>query len=61
MAVEGWVTSRCLEDPGFPRLLFVCLDRLVIYECLEYTVMEYEDRGTPRCEITVCSGRAVVT
>ena len=58
MAVEGWVTSRCLEDPGFPRLLFACMDRLGIYECPEYTVMEYEDRGTPRCEITICVGKS---
>jgi len=59
MAAEGWVTSRCLEDPGFPRLLFACMDRLGIYECPEYTVMEYIDRGTPRCEIIVCVVKSI--
>ena len=58
MAEEGWINSHCLEDPGFPILLFACMNRLGIYECPEYNIMEYEDRGTSWCEITICAGRS---
>jgi len=47
-----------LGRPWVPRLLFACMDRLGIYECPEYTIMEYEDRGTPWCEISVSVGKS---
>ena len=47
MAEEGWNNnSQCLEEPGFPKLLFACTDHLSIYERPEYSSREYEDRGT---------------
>src|SRR5688572_837107 len=58
MAEEGWVNSHCLEEPSFPKLLFACMDRLGIYERPEYTSREYEDRGTPRCEMIIYIGRS---
>jgi len=57
MGEEGWINNHCLEDPGFSRLLFACMDRLGIYECSEYTSREYEDRGTLRCEMIIYVGR----
>ena len=53
MGEEGWINNHCLEDPGFSRLLFACMDRLGIYERPGYTSREYEDRGTLRCEMII--------
>lgn len=58
MTAEGWVNSHCLEDAGFPRLLFACMDRLGIYEHPEYSSWEYEDCGTLLCEIIIYVGRS---
>jgi hypothetical protein len=53
MAEERETNSQCLEEPGFPKLLFACMDRVGIYERLEYSSREYEDRGTLRCEMII--------
>ena len=34
------------------------MDRFGIYECLEYSSREYEDRGTPQCEMIIYIGRS---
>jgi hypothetical protein len=58
MTEEGWVTSHFLEEAGFPRMLFICMDHFGIYECSEYSSREYEDRGTPQCEMIIYIGRS---
>ena len=58
MAEEGWVNSHCLEESGFLRLLFACMDRLGIYERPEYSIREYKDREILRCEMIIYVGRS---
>ena len=55
---EGlWTHSRCTEEPGFPKLLLVCLKRLGIREPPEYSGREYERYGIPQCEVIIHIGR----
>ena len=58
MAEEGWINGHCLDEAGFPRLLFACMDRLGIYERPEYSSKEYKDHGTLRCEMIIYVGRS---
>jgi hypothetical protein len=54
---ERETNNQCLEEPGFPKLLFACMDRVGIYERPEYSSREYEDRGTLWCEMIIFIGR----
>ena len=53
MAEEEWVNNHCLEEPDFPKLLFVCMDRLGIYKRPEYSSKEYKNREILRCEMII--------
>lgn len=52
-AEDGWTHHNCLETPGFPRLLFACMDHVGIYDRPKYSFREFEDHGTLRCEMIV--------
>lgn len=58
MEEAGWVTSYCLDEPGFPKILYSAMSLLGIMEHPEYVGREYREYGTDRCEVTVHVGRS---
>jgi hypothetical protein len=53
-----WVSSYCLNTEGFPKILYVTLQRLGIREHPEYEGREYMKHGTERCKVTVYIGKS---
>jgi hypothetical protein len=53
-----WVSSRCLNTEGFPKVLHATLQHLGVQDRPEYEGREYEELGTPRCEVTVYIGKS---
>ena len=49
----AWVSSYCLNTEGFPRILYVTLQKLGVKDRPEYEGREYEKHDTERCEVTV--------
>jgi hypothetical protein len=48
-----WEHSDCLTTEGFPSLLWETLQRVGYTKPLMYYGREYEEDGTPKCEIRV--------
>lgn len=53
-----WKTSYCLNEQGFPILLYGAMMRLGIMERPEYVGREFEEYGTERCEVIVHVGKS---
>jgi hypothetical protein len=51
-----WVTTYCLEEDGFPKVLYATIVRLGIMDHPEYVGREYMERGTEACQISVHIG-----
>ena len=54
----AWVSSYCLNTQGFPKILYVTLQKLGVKDCPEYEGREYEKHGTERCEVTIYIGKS---
>jgi hypothetical protein len=48
-----WVTTYCLEEDGFPKVLYATTVRLCIMDRPEYVGREYMERGTEACQVSV--------
>src|ERR1041384_8158629 len=51
-----WITTRCTQEDGFPKVLYAATIRLGIPDRPEYVGREYIEHGTERCEVTVSLG-----
>src|SRR6266540_2924088 len=47
----GWTTSYCLEEEGFPEVLWETLMRFGYVQHPEYRIQEFEEFGTQKCEV----------
>lgn len=56
MEEAGWAITYCLDEAGFPRVLYEATSRLGIMEHPEYVGREYHEYGTDRCEVTIHVG-----
>lgn len=55
MAQENWVNTYCLNEEGFPKLLYAALDSWNQARP-EYEGREFEEYGTERCHMTIRIG-----
>ena len=53
---DDWTTTYCINEDGFPKVLYAATVRLGIPECLEYVGREFMEHGTESCEVTVHIG-----
>src|SRR6266498_5737927 len=47
----GWTISFCLEEEGFPEVLWETLMRFGYVHHPEYRIQEFEESGTQKCEV----------
>jgi hypothetical protein len=50
---SDWTTTRCIQEEGFPQVLYAATARLDILDCPEYVGREYVEDGTEYCEAMV--------
>jgi len=48
-----WTTSYCLDEEGFPEILWETLMRFGYTQHPEYQSREYEESGTQKCDMYV--------
>ena len=53
---DDWTTTYCINEDGFPRVLYAATVRLGIPERLEYVGREFMEHGTESCEVTIHIG-----
>ena len=53
---DDWTTTYCINEDGFPKVLYAATVRLGIPECPEYVGREFMEHGTESCEVTVHIG-----
>jgi hypothetical protein len=53
---SDWVTTYCLEEDGFLKVLYATTVRLGIMDRPEYAGREYMERGTEACQVSVDIG-----
>jgi hypothetical protein len=53
---SDWTTTYCIQEEGFPQVLYATTVRLGISDCPEYVCREYVEDGTEYCEVTVHIG-----
>jgi hypothetical protein len=53
---SDWTTTRCIQEEGFPQVLYAATVRLGISDCPEYMGHEYVEDDIEYCEVTVCIG-----
>jgi hypothetical protein len=50
---DDWTTTYCINEDGFPKVLYAATLRLGIPERPEYVGREFMEHGTESCEVTV--------
>ena len=53
---DDWTTTYCINEDGFPRVLYAATVRLGIPERPEYVGREFMEHGTESCEVTIHIG-----
>ena len=53
---DDWTTTYCINEDGFPRVLYAATVRLGIPERPEYVGREFVEHGTESCEVTIHIG-----
>ena len=53
---DDWTTTYCINEDGFPRVLYAAMVRLGIPEHPEYVGSEFMEHGTESCEVTIHIG-----
>jgi hypothetical protein len=53
---SDWITTRCIQEEGFPQVLYATTARLGISDHPKYVGHEYVEDGTEYCEVTVHIG-----
>ena len=53
---DDWTTTYCINEDGFPRVLYAATVRLGIPERPEYVGREFMKHGTESCEVTIHIG-----
>jgi hypothetical protein len=53
---SDWTTTRCIQEEGFPQVLYAATAQLGILDRMEYVGLEYVEDGTEYCEVTVHIG-----
>lgn len=53
---DDWTTTYCINEDGFPKVLYVATMRLGIPEHPEYVGREFMEHGTESYEVTVHIG-----
>ena len=53
---DDWTTTYCINEDGFPKVLYAATVRLGIPERPEYVGREFMEHGTESCEVTVHIG-----
>jgi hypothetical protein len=53
---SDWVTTCCIQEEGFPQVLYAATARLGILDRLEYVGHEYVEDDTEYCEVTMHIG-----
>jgi hypothetical protein len=53
---NDWITTYCINEDGFPKVLYAATVRLGIPERPEYMSREFTEHGTESCEVTVHIG-----
>jgi hypothetical protein len=53
---NNWVTTRCIQEEGFPKVLYAAAIRLGISYHPEYVGCEFVDDGMEYCEVTMHLG-----
>jgi uncharacterized protein (UPF0297 family) len=54
----AWVSSYCLNTKGFPKILYVTLQKLEVKDRPRYEGREYMKHDTERCKVTVYIGKS---
>ena len=49
--VDDWTTTYCINEDGFPKVLYAATVRLGIPERPEYVGRKFMEHGTESCEI----------
>ncbi|XP_039778425.1 uncharacterized protein LOC120645740, partial [Panicum virgatum] len=53
---DDWTTTYCINEDGFPKVLYAATVRLGIPERPEYIGREFMEHGTESCEVTIQIG-----
>ena len=53
---DDWTTTYCINEDGFPKVLYAATVRLGIPEHPEYVGREFMEQGTKSCEVTIHIG-----
>ena len=53
---DDWTTTYCINEDGFPRVLYAATVRLGIPERPYYVGREFVEHGTESCEVTIHIG-----
>jgi hypothetical protein len=53
---SDWVTTCCIQEEGFPQVLYAATARLGILDHLEYVGREYVEDDIEYCEVTMHIG-----
>ena len=53
---DDWTTTYCINEDGFPKVLYAATVRLGIPERPEYVGREFMEHGTESCEVTIHIG-----
>jgi hypothetical protein len=54
--VNDWSTTYYTHEEGFPKVLYATTVRLGILDRLKYVGLEYVEKGTEYCKVTVNIG-----
>jgi hypothetical protein len=50
---NDWITTYCINEDGFPKVLYAVTVQLGIPERPEYVGREFTEHGTESCEVTI--------
>jgi hypothetical protein len=53
---NDWITTRCIQEEGFPKVLYAATAQLGISDHPEYVGRQFVEDGTEYCEVTVHLG-----
>jgi hypothetical protein len=53
---NDWITTYCINEDGFPKVLYAVTVQLGIPERPEYVGREFTEHGTESCEVTINIG-----
>jgi hypothetical protein len=53
---NDWITTHCIQEEGFPKVLYATTARLGVSDRSEYVGHEYVEDSTEYCEVTVHIG-----